>query len=227
MRYYFYKGPVNLEERFPDLVKNSFYRYPVTEIAYYVNLPGGDKVEVLDVGGGWQSLLMDKDTDSYIQRNRPEVFTEERIMEESWLPTSEVEGDGSWLSILVEGGKIIGSYAGHVYIDELGRRFSKGSFITISPEYQGRGLCREFATFTYERLLSVYQVDYIAIFVASTIGAGACRCYIRAAQDLGLYVFGKGENYIIAKPEDCQTRDLDSLIFSIFPILDEVMINQE
>lgn len=229
MRYYFYKGPVNLEERFPDLVNNSPYMYPVTETSYYILYPGSQGLEraevVLTNDDIWEPMMIDRKVDEYIQRNQPEVFTEENVLQQTWFPTSEVEGPDSWLSIMVEGGKIIGSYAGHVRSDELGRRFSKGSFITISPEYQGRGLCREFATFTYERLLSVYLVDYIIIFVASTIGAGACRCYIRAAKDLGLYVFGKGEEYTHVEPEDCQTYDLYSLIFSFSPVLDEVMTN--
>lgn len=230
MRYYFYKGPVNLEERFPDLFNNSFYSHPVTETTYYILYPGAQgtrKVEVIRIEEKWESMIMDREVDAYIQRNQPDVFSEQRILEESWIPTPEVEGIDSWLSIMVEGGKIIGSYTGDVYMDKLGRRFSKDSFITISPEYHGRGLCREFATFTYERLLSVYRVDYIIIFVASTIGAGACRCYIRAAKDLGLYVFGKGEEYAYAEPEDCQLRDLESLIFSISPVLDEIMTNPD
>lgn len=228
MRYYFYKGPVNLDERFPELVRDSFYSYPVTETTFYINLPGLDRVDVIRRGEAWESMLANREIDLYIQENQPEVFSEQRTSEQNWIPTSEAEGLGSWLSILVEKGKIIGSYAGYVYTDRLGRRYSSNSYITISPEYQGRGLCREFATFTYERLLSVFEADYIVVFVASMIGAGACRCYVRAAQDLGLYVFGKGEqDYALVEPEDCQSQDLDSLIFSISPILDEVMVNRQ
>ncbi|SHO33206.1 Acyl-CoA N-acyltransferase [Cedratvirus A11] len=234
MRYYFYKGPVNLKKNFPDLVNNSFYSRPVTETFYYILYPspqGITKVEVGDYGKGWQSAIVDREVDSYIERTNPQAFLGEKVYEESWVPDHKTKGDDGWLSIMVQEGKIIGSYVGRVYTDDLGRKFSRKSFITISPEYEGRGLCREFATFTYERLLSVYKVDYIVILVASTIRAGACRCYVRAAKDLGLYVFGKSppsdtsgrQEYVYAEPEDCQLYDLESLIFTIHPVLDEVM----
>ncbi|SPN79067.1 Acyl-CoA N-acetyltransferase [Cedratvirus Zaza IHUMI] len=227
MRYYFYKGPVNLKERFPDLVNNSFYTHLVTETSYYVNLPGVGKVDVFRMEETWKSTSVNREVDEYIQENQPQVFSEERVFEESWVPNFKAKDNG-WLSIMVEKGKIIGSYAGRLYTDKLGRRYSAQSFITISPEYHGTGLCREFATFTYERLLSIYQVDYIAIFVSSTIGAGACRCYIRAAKDLDLYVFGAFDHpntFLIREIEDCNKGNLEELIFTFLPTIDENMLD--
>jgi hypothetical protein len=232
MRYYFYKGPINLKSKFPDLVANSTFVYPVEEVTYYI-LYRGEKAQVIEYGGqgtlsSWHSVDEDKGVDAFIQRERPKIFYTTTVSDHQWTPTIKVREENEWLSIMVDKGKIIGSYDGNVRTDSLERKFSSESFINISPEYQGKGLCREFALFTYERLLSVYQVDYIALVVASMIGAGACRCYMRAAKDLGLYTYasttlGKGEAYVYREVEDCDRQDLDFLIFSFLPSMDDVM----
>nr|WIL03189.1 hypothetical protein Cbor_148 [Cedratvirus borely] len=232
MRYYFYKGPVNLKERYPELVSNSTYYYPVEEVTHYV-LYQGQREQVVEYRGqAWYSVNGNEEVDTFVQRERPQVFTTTVISDQQWKPTLKVGGN-EWLSIMVDKGKIIGSYDGHVYKDSLGRKFSSESFISISPEHQGRGLCREFALFTYERLLSVFNLEYITLVVASMIGAGACRCYVRAAKDIGLYTYGRtsygghqGERdeYLYIEVQDCASGDLDFLIFTFAPGVDETMI---
>ncbi|QIN54270.1 acyl-CoA N-acetyltransferase [Cedratvirus kamchatka] len=226
MRYYFYKGPINLKERYPELVTSSTFIYPVEEVTYYV-LYQGKREGVVKYEGRWHSVNGNEDVDALIQRERPKVFYMTMVSDNMWKPTTKIK-EKQWLSIMVDKGKIIGSYDGYVHTDSLGRRFSSESFISISPQYQGKGLCREFALFTYERLLSVCNVDYIALVVASTIGAGACRCYMRAAKDLGLYTFasttlGKAKTYLYREVEDCSLQDLDFLVFSFLPAMDDVM----
>ncbi|SHO33205.1 Acyl-CoA N-acyltransferase [Cedratvirus A11] len=178
MRHEFFVGPVNLEERYPELVSNSTYFYPEKITNYYI-IYNGQRARVESYRGKWYSADLNEEVNAFIKRERPKLSSVDYIVQGKWSPTVE-KGEGSWLSIMVHDNKIIGSYEGRVLEDELGRGFSLDSYISISPEYQGKGLCREFATFTYERLLSVFQVDYIIITVASTLGAGACRCYVRA-----------------------------------------------
>ncbi|SPN79061.1 Acyl-CoA N-acetyltransferase, partial [Cedratvirus Zaza IHUMI] len=72
--------------------------------------------------------------------------------------------------------------------------------------------------------------------LVSALPTGACRCYIRAAKDLGLYAF-RSElaqtfgafawdmegRYEIREVEDCN-QGLDSLIFTFLPRVDGSMI---
>nr|WIL04645.1 acyl-CoA N-acetyltransferase [Cedratvirus duvanny] len=224
MHYEFFVGPIDLEERYPELVSNSTYLYPERMTTHYI-IYNGQRARVESYRGKWYSADLNDEINAFIKRERPKLFSEDYVVQGKWSPTVK-RGEGSWLSIMVHDNKIIGSYEGRVLEDELGRGFSLDSYITISPEYQGRGLCREFVAFTYERLLSVYKVDYIIITVSSKIGAGACRCYVRAAKDLGLYTYGsrsQEHEYLYREVEDCNLGDLEFLVFSLLPGVDQVM----
>lgn len=225
MHYEFFVGPVNLEERYPELVSNSTYLYPEKITNYYI-IYKGQRTRVESYRGKWYSADLNGEITAFLNRERPELFSVDYIVQGKWSPTVKMETKGNWLSIMIDQNKIIGFYEGHVLEDELGRKLSLQSYISISPEYQGKGLCREFATFTYERLLSIFQVNYIIITVASTLGAGACRCYVRAAKDLALYTFGsrsQEHEYLYREVEDCNLGDLEFLVFSLSPGVDQVM----
>ncbi|SOB74366.1 hypothetical protein BQ9231_00483 [Cedratvirus lausannensis] len=225
MRYEFFVGPIDLEERYPELVSNSTYLYPEKITNYYI-IYNGQRARVESYRGKWYSADLNDEVNAFIKRERPKVFSVDYIVQGKWSPTVKMGTKGNWLSVMIDQNKIIGFYEGHVLEDELERKLSLQSYISISPEYQGKGLCREFATFTYERLLSVYKVDYIIITVASTLGSGACRCYVRAAKDLGLYTFGsrsQEHEYLYREVEDCNLGDLEFLVFSLLPGVDQVM----
>ena len=220
MRYEFFVGPIDLRQRFPELVANSTYSFPLELIDYYV-VYQGQRVRVFGYGERWHSAS--KEVNSFIDRERPEIISVNRVVQGKWQPTTETDG---WISIMVEGNKIIGSYSGKIYMDQLDRKYSSNSSIDISPEYRGRGLCKEFAFFTYRGLVNLLHTDYILIRVNSTIGAGACRCYIRAAKDLGLNTFGsRSEEYEYPRRQvkDCSLDDLDFLIFTTSEEADEIM----
>lgn len=220
MRYEFFIGPLNLEEIYPGIVERSSFFYTEDYYVYYA-LRNGKEVRVLPHGTGWKILGREE----YLDEHEP-VQSRKMLIEHVWEPPG-ILNQGEWLSLLIEGDKIIGSYIGEVNKDSLGRRHSIHSSIKINPQYQGRGLCRGFAQFSYGKLLSEFAVDYICIAVVSTFEEGACRCYIRAAKNLGLYTFGSlggEENYLYREIEDCNLGFLDDLIFTVAPELDEVMI---
>lgn len=169
MHYEFFVGPIDLKKRFPELVANSTYFFSLRLTDYYV-VYQGQRVQVYNYGERWYSA--NKEVNVFIDRERPEIISVDRVVQGKWEPTTETNG---WICIMVEGNKIIGSYSGGIYTDQLGRYYSSGSSINISPEYRGRGLCKRFSSSAYKRLINLLHVDYILIRVSSTIGAGACR----------------------------------------------------
>jgi hypothetical protein len=172
MRYEFFIGPVDLKQRFPELVANSTYLFPLELIDYYV-VYQGQRVRVFGHDERWYSAS--KEVNSFIDRERPEIISVNRVVQGTWKPTTKTDG---WISIMVEGNKIIGSYYGEIHMDQLGRKYNSNSSINISPEYRGRGLCKEFAFFTYQGLVNLLHTDYILIRVNSTIGAVVDKCLI-------------------------------------------------
>ncbi|SPN79373.1 Hypothetical protein BRZCDTV_303 [Brazilian cedratvirus IHUMI] len=219
MHYEFFVGPIDLRQRFPELVANSTYLFPLTFTDYYV-MYQGRRTQVYNYGERWYSAS--KEVNAFMDNERPEIISVDRVVQGKWEPNTETNG---WISIMVEENKIIGSYYGGIYVDQLGRNYSSNSSIDISPEYRGRGLCREFAFFTYQHLVDLFHMDYILVRVDSTIGAGACRCYVRAAKDLGLRTFGslsEEHEYLYREVQDCNLGDLKFLIFTTLKV-DEVM----
>ncbi|QIN54269.1 putative acyl-CoA N-acyltransferase [Cedratvirus kamchatka] len=179
-------------------------------------------------GLGWRPVSRDEEVHRYVQEHTLPILSKTTIIQNFWQPYNEPQGEDDWISFLFDQNRIIGYYKGTVYLDALGRRFSTDSYISISPEYQGRGLCKGLAQFSYDKLVTLLQVDYIVITVASVIESGACRCYVRAAKDLGLRTFGSFANsyadYKFIEIVDCNVIGLDHLIFSFTP-LDEIMVS--
>ena len=95
MRYYFYKGPVNLKNKFPD----STFTYPLVVTNHYI-LYNGQDVEVMEYADhGWRAMDLDPRVDSYIQRKRPEIISIYTISQGQRVPTTKV-GSDAWLSIM-------------------------------------------------------------------------------------------------------------------------------
>jgi hypothetical protein len=234
MHYEFFVGPVNLEEVYPGIVERSAYFYTEEEDMYYI-LYKRREVQVVPFSVGWRTLDYDQEIEEYIRRFQPDlrfrstlpVLSRKVKVERTWKPYHILWQDHEWLSLLMEEERIIGFYRGESYEDDLERRYSTHSNIQVSPEFRGRGLCKNFAQFTYDKLLTELSISYISINVASTLPTGACRCYVRAAKDLGLYTFGAfawEDEYLLREVEDCNLGDLDFLIFTFLPGVDETMI---
>lgn len=68
---------------------------------------------------------------------------------------------------MVDKGEVVGFYVGSLDEDSLGRRYANDSFVSIRPDYRGRGLCRELARFTYGGLIKQAHVVYIVTKVDS------------------------------------------------------------
>ncbi len=111
-----------------------------------------------------------------------------------WQPriTKEYGSEnGVWLSFLidVERNAVVGTYSGFVEVDGRGYRYSRGSFIELHPDYRGRGLCRDFARYSYSEAAVLYDISYFKIKVGAIEQVGACRCYTQAAMDIGFSVY--------------------------------------
>ncbi|SPN79360.1 Hypothetical protein BRZCDTV_296 [Brazilian cedratvirus IHUMI] len=225
MRYEFFTGPFHLRDK--ELIARSEYIHPEQMTNYYI-FREGRREEVSYYDGRWHSWRLDRDVDSFIEKENPKVFSVTSMVQAKWKPVTNLEKNNSWLSIMVDNRKIVGFYQGYIAEDEKGRRVSYRSYISISPEYQGRGLCRELASFTYEKLLYTLRVDYIIITVSSKLSSGACRCYVKAAKDLTLNTFGSREeeyDYQYREVEDCNLGDLKFLIFTFSEDIDEIMVS--
>lgn len=227
MHYEFFSGKFDLEEVYPGLFQRSIHAYTEEEVTNYIRYKGRD-ITVFPGSSGLRPLSVDKEVHRYIRESTPPVLSKTRVIKNFWQPYAEPQEEDDWICFLFDRNRIVGYYKGSVYLDELERRFSADSYISISPEYQGRGLCKGLAQFTYDKLVTLLQAEYIVITVASTLGAGACRCYVRAAKDLGLRTYGSVVNYYpdykFVEIVDCNVPDLDHLIFSFAP-LDEIMVS--
>lgn len=234
MHYEFFVGPVNLEEIYPGVVERSSFSYTEEEEKYYI-IHRGEEIQVEPLDIGWRSVDYDPEVERYIGSFQPNLLYRSTLpvmvrrvgVEHIWKPYHLLWEENEWLSLLIEGEKIIGFYRGETYNDDLGRKYSTHSYITISPQQRGRGLCEDFARFTYDKLFSLMEVEYISIIVASKIKTGACRCYMRAAKSLGLNTFAEfayNGVYRLRKVEDCNQGGLSQLIFTFLPRVDEVMI---
>lgn len=87
----------------------------------------------------------------------------------------------NWISYILDGDMIVGYYHGHVRHDSLKRPYNETSHIVIRPDYQGRGLCRNFSKYTYDQIVQLYVWSKVPIY--------ACRCYVQAALELGFRVY--------------------------------------
>nr|WIL03263.1 hypothetical protein Cbor_146 [Cedratvirus borely] len=225
MHYEFFTGRFDLEKVYPGLEDRSVYEYTEPKTLFYV-IYRGREIPVLQREEGWYPVERNGKVQRYLSQSKPEILSREKTVSYVWDVDVYLERDNEWLSLLMHEDKVIGYYKGIFLVDKRGKRFSTNSFITISPEYQGRGLCKGLASFTYERLVNILSIDYIVITISSSIGAGACRCYIRAAKDLGLYTFGSfsyTSGYSLRDVNDCNLQGLDYLIFSVEPSVDRVV----
>lgn len=169
-----------------------------------------------------------EDVDVYFTDSSGQPMVQKQTVESIWEPPAPVWQINEWLSVIIDGDRVVGFYTGEIHKDSLGRRFSMRSNIEISPEKRGRGLCKEFAQFTYASILKL-SVSYICINIGSLLETGACRCYMRAAQSLGLNTFAsqsRKTGYQLRPVEDCNLGGLDYLIFTPLARLDQTMIDQ-
>nr|WIL03584.1 hypothetical protein Cplu_143 [Cedratvirus plubellavi] len=134
MHYEFFTGPLDLEKVYPGLFQRSIYFYNVQEEYNYIKYKGREIVVVKHDDLGWLCVSCNEEVQEYVQNSQPSVLTRKVNREDVWRPYAEPGGEGDWLSLLFDQGKIIGFYKGSIYLDNLGRRFSSHSFINISPQ---------------------------------------------------------------------------------------------
>lgn len=106
------------------------------------------------------------------------------------LPTEPFGTIFDYIAFMIYEGKIIGYYRGALAISK-GRLCSKDSFIEIRSDFQGKGLCKPLASFTYCSLSDKLGVKCIKIWIATLNPNSACYCYIEAAEKCGYRTFWK------------------------------------
>nr|WIL05276.1 hypothetical protein pmam_237 [Pithovirus mammoth] len=228
MEFLFFEGPTNVRELFPELVENSYLNYPEIVRENFVILNGERILVDFYKHVGWSAKEI-----AYTDSRREEILSrtslspsnplslpvqvEEVEKERIWRPVEELLEEDQWLALMVDDEVIVGFYFGEVFLDNLGRKYSTHSYLNIRPDYRGRGLCRPFAQFAYNNATRNLQVIYFCITVATSETAGVCRCYIRAALNLGYQTYGDfGEFYPEFEQievENCNSGKMKFLIF--------------
>lgn len=238
MEYAFFTGPVNIEAIYPGIEKRSSLIYTRDKISFFVNYRGQEFKVVKNGMGGFyvaSSPFLSYDDilllEHRISNGSLPVQEKIKTLEYLWSPEVNLTEENSWLSLILHQGQIVGYYFGFIQEDDLGRLYSSHSYISIRPDYQGRGLCKDFSKYTYGKIYEVFDVDYIYLSVAAERKAGACRCYIRAGKELGFRTYGSFEeygdivpDYKIRKVSDCNAGNLIYLIFTTKGEIDNIMI---
>nr|WIL04640.1 hypothetical protein Cduv_160 [Cedratvirus duvanny] len=185
--YCFFQGPIDLYQRFNFVP----YEYSVTKVSYFVNYKGR-KINLSS------SLYVKSDNmlsyddileiEEAIKQRELTIMKEEKSKFAHWSVPSFVDKE-HWLSLLFsEEGEILAYYKGRIE-ERTSGTYSTSSFISIRPDQRGKGLCTEFATFTFSNLGKV--VDKIELVNGATNSQAACACYTAAGLALGYEVYLK------------------------------------
>jgi len=225
-----------LPSKYETLLENSDYEYSVTT-EYKFILIEGRRIPVMGETG---SYYIDKDdvaeylretnqkSDKQSIRDRFNsitkdinnksipVITQENATTEIWKPKSPPLGQNTWVSLMVDKSlnKIIGTYKGAFYEDSKHRRYSGKQYLEISPQYRGKGLCTNFAKYTYDQLGNTQGENaplaaYLCLVIGASEKVAACRCYTAAALSLGFTVYST-EGPLQSK-ENCTVYDSDTV----------------
>ncbi|AHH01711.1 hypothetical protein pv_144 [Pithovirus sibericum] len=235
----FLKGPVDIRQLYPEMVKASplVYSEP-SEINFVIFRGNKIKVSYWEEIGWRTSEIVYTDPISkeiLFRTNLPEtdvlflpVLTEFVEREKLWSPEETIQND-EWMALMVTHNIIVGYYRGFIFCDEFGRDYSSFSFLNIRPDYRGRGLCRPFAQFAYGALTEKFRVNYICLTIATQHEIGVCKCYVRAAKNLGFRVYGDDDaNFPNPKEIGVEECNSGKFVFLILvtqgDILDQEMI---
>ena len=95
-----------------------------------------------------------------------------------------------WAVLMIDNKKqtIAGYYYGYIRKNKNNILFSNDSFITIQPEYLGKGLCKKLASVTYKLLFDQLNIEFI--FIQNVAHVHGCRCYVNSAKENNYYVYG-------------------------------------